>query len=65
MAVWRRQGWPMQAMGFAQWELLEKMLTLGGRPCAELSSKQVFPGGVLAEASEAGLRLVRLAVTQP
>ena len=26
MLVWRRQGWPMQAMGFTQWELLRTML---------------------------------------
>ena len=85
MAVWRRQGWPMQAMGFAQWELLRTMLTacaggpdsfaIGvpqaqdvfvaygssscGPPRPESFSKQVFPGGVLAEASDLGLRLVR------
>ena len=59
MAVWRRQGWPMQAMGFAQWELLEKMLLPAGPPRTELPAKQTFPGGVSAEAGESGLRLLR------
>ncbi|MGO8689389.1 MAG: tRNA lysidine(34) synthetase TilS [Thermoguttaceae bacterium] len=61
MLVWRRQGWPMQAMGFAQWELLERMLAACGQSESELPAKQVFPGGVLAEATDAGLRLTRAA----
>ncbi len=59
MLVWRRQGWPMQAMGFAQWELLQNVLSAAAQCRSDSSSKQVFPGGVLAEASEAGLRLER------
>ena len=54
MAVWRRQGWPMQAMGFAQWDLLAKMLVEGGWAAAESPSKQTLPGNVLAEAIPRG-----------
>jgi len=59
MATWRRQGWPMQAMGFAQWDLLAG-LTSGRRGAsAELPSRHMFPGSVLAEPGEGRLRLVR------
>ena len=59
MLVWCRQGWPMQAMGFAQWELLQRLVGQCGQSSSNWHAKQVFPGGVLAEASEAGLRLTR------
>ena len=32
MAVWRKQGWPMQAMGFDQWDQLASMLAESGLP---------------------------------
>jgi tRNA(Ile)-lysidine synthase len=56
MAVWRGQGWPMQAMGLAEWERLAAMLaaTDGQQP-----PKQTLPGNVLAEAADGRLRLVR------
>jgi tRNA(Ile)-lysidine synthase len=57
MEIWRRQGWPMQAMGFAQWDLLEQMLTCPERGRAGRSAKQTFPGGISAERVESGLRL--------
>jgi tRNA(Ile)-lysidine synthase len=60
MLVWCRQGWPMQAMGFAQWDFLERLLAGCGQSPSELPAKQTFPGGVLAEPCEAGLRLTRL-----
>jgi tRNA(Ile)-lysidine synthase len=44
-ALWRRQGWPMQAMGFEQWELLADMLLATGPE----RIKRVFPGNVAAE----------------
>jgi tRNA(Ile)-lysidine synthase len=59
MLVWRRQGWPMQAMGFGQWELFRTMLAACGPSRPDSFSKQVFPGGVTAEATNEGLRLTR------
>ena len=52
-ALWRRQGWPMQAMGFDQWELLADMVLAAGR------QKRGFPGNVAAERVEDRLRLGR------
>jgi hypothetical protein len=54
LAIWRRQGWPLQAMGFAEWDCLAEMLA-GRGDC----QKRTFPGGVFAETTEAGLRLWR------
>ncbi len=54
MAAWHKQSWPMQAMGFAQWDLLAEMIT------AEIPRKQMFPGGVLAEVRDGRLRLTHV-----
>ena len=53
IAVWRRQSWPMQAMGFAQWDML------GGMIFALTESKQTFPGNVSAEVEHGRLLLHR------
>jgi len=53
LSVWRRQDWPMQAMGFAQWDLLEAMFS------SAAPRKQTLPGNVSAEVAEGRLRLVR------
>ena len=60
--AWRRQGWPMQAMGLAQWKELEEMLAACGGRSAELPAKKTFPGEVQAEPTAAGLLL---ACTRP
>lgn len=54
--VWRQQQWPLQAMSFSRWDQLAD-LTLGA--ARERISKQVFPGGVVAEQCENELRLQR------
>jgi tRNA(Ile)-lysidine synthase len=65
MAVWSRRAWPLQAMGFAQWDLLADMLLAGGNqgPCMSEAdsppSKQTFPGAVVAEVGGGHLRLWR------
>jgi len=43
MDVWQLRGWPLQSMGYAEWDELANML-LHGRP-----NKKTFPGGVTAE----------------
>ena len=60
MTIWRRQGWPMQAMGFAQWDLLAELASGCRGASPELPSKRMFPGSVLAEPGEGRLRLVRV-----
>jgi tRNA(Ile)-lysidine synthase len=64
MATWRRQDWPMQAMGFTQWGLLAEMISGCGAICVELPSKQTFSGNVLAEPDEGRLRLLRVSVAE-
>ena len=59
MAVWRNQGWPMQAMGFAQWELLSEMISACQPAPSDLPAKQMFPGSVSAEPGEGRLMLRR------
>jgi len=57
VTVWRREGWPLQAMGFDQWDLLATMLL--SRPDGPSApAKRMFPGGVLVEVGDgvAGLR---------
>lgn len=60
IAVWRHQDWPLQAMGFAEWDLLSQMLCL--RPDdTEVPRKRVFPGNLVAETQNGMLRLQRRA----
>jgi tRNA(Ile)-lysidine synthase len=58
MAAWRGQGWPMQAMGLAEWERLAAMLAASGG--GERPPKQTLPGNVLAEIASGRLRLARM-----
>ncbi len=63
--LWKRQEWPLQEMGFAEWDLLEKMTRTDRREPEQgraVPAKRMFPGAVLAE--RAGDRLV-LAVHRP
>jgi len=60
IATWKRSGWPLQSMGFVEWETLAEMTVRGDRaPGAD--TKREFPGGVLAEVGEGALFLRRLA----
>jgi tRNA(Ile)-lysidine synthase len=58
MAVWRRSDWPLQSMGFREWDLLARMAI----PCPALPgpAKQMLPGGILAEARTEEVRLNRV-----
>ena len=49
VAIWRRQGWPRQAMGYRQWDLLADMLHAAAGRSDQAAWKQMFPGAVLAE----------------
>ncbi len=57
--VWRRQSWPMQAMGFTQWDQLARMLSETDRSSPAAVTKQVFPGNVRAEIRGGRLYLAR------
>jgi len=59
IAVWRRQDWPMQSMGFSQWDLLAEMILDGIEGPMSEPRKQTFPGQVLAELHDSHLLLRR------
>ena len=59
--AWRLQSWPLQAMGFAQWEKLAEMVSLAADFDDSSAFKQTFPGNVQASAGGGYLRLVRSA----
>jgi hypothetical protein len=46
IAVWRKRGWPQQAMGFQQWDQLATMVLADDNTATE---KQMFPGQITAE----------------
>ena len=56
MAVWRQHEWPLQAMGFEQWDLLAEMATSRSAG-PRRAQKRTFPGGILAEVRGRELRL--------
>ncbi|MFW5693048.1 MAG: tRNA lysidine(34) synthetase TilS [Thermoguttaceae bacterium] len=58
VGLWRQQGWPMQQMGFEQWDLLADMALASGEP-SRPPRKHTFPGGIQAEAGPDELVLHR------
>ena len=54
LGVWRRQSWPMQAMGFDQWELLADMVLAGAGDGIGTPQRRMFPGGIVVEKEENG-----------
>lgn len=57
VTVWRRQQWPLQAMGFAEWDLLADMaLTLESAAGAE-NCKRIFPGAITAQRQDEQLAM--------
>jgi tRNA(Ile)-lysidine synthase len=54
VGIWQRQGWPLRAMGLAQWDQLADLLAGGA---AAGSQKCVLPGGIVAEICGDQLRL--------
>jgi len=57
--VWQSEGWPLQAMGFAQWERLADMLLAAAGSASAEPLRQTLPGGVTAELRGSELRLAR------
>ena len=53
IAIWRRQSWPQQSMGFPQWDRLADMVLASG------PQKQTFPGAISADRAAAILSLLR------
>jgi tRNA(Ile)-lysidine synthase len=59
LMIWRRQSWPMQDMGFTEWDHLAEMLAEINRSLPPVVSKHMFPGAVQAEISDGFVRLSR------
>ncbi len=59
LLVWRQQSWPMQAMGFAQWNQLAQMLAETNNPLSTAGNKHFFPGNIQAEIRNGVFRLTR------
>ena len=59
IAIWRRQDWPLQSMGFDEWDLLADMAAPDSGGSQRVPRKRMFPGGILAEASRDALGLER------
>lgn len=57
MDVWRRQEWPLAAMGFAEWESLAAMILAAGKRSAKGPTKRMFPGAIVAEIRKDELKL--------
>jgi tRNA(Ile)-lysidine synthase len=57
IVVWQRQGWPLQSMGFAEWEQLAEMAVPTAGTSSAAVRKRMFPGGVMAEIDAGRLRL--------
>ena len=53
MAVWRQQGWPLQAMGYERWE---ELADLAASPPIG-PSKKTFPGSIAAQRTEGQLQV--------
>lgn len=59
IAAWRSAGWPMQAMGFTEWEELAEMLLAKRDDSARRSMPRTLPGNVLARVQDERLTLER------
>jgi tRNA(Ile)-lysidine synthase len=57
MLVWRKQNWPLQAMGFAEWNHLESMLRENVKLPPKGIEKRIFPGRIQAETARGEMRL--------
>ena len=60
MALWRREHWPMQAMGYSQWDELADLLSACAAGAEKPPAKKMFPGPVLVEPVAGRLRLTLL-----
>jgi tRNA(Ile)-lysidine synthase len=59
LRVWRTRQWPMQAMGYEQWELLKNMMEESVKLHPKQTIAHTFPGNIKAETCERGLCLSR------
>ena len=63
--IWRRQEWPLQAMGFAEWQALAEIALAPADGSCAAPTKRMFPGNIIAELRPDGLLLKRAAREPP
>jgi len=59
VATWRDRGWPLQAMGFAQWDRLAEMARASLDDASAAPPRCTFPGNVSVDMHRGTLRLAR------
>ena len=59
IAAWRSQGWPEQAMGFAEWSELAELVRLPTTPGKPATIQRTFPGPIVAQKTGDRLSLAR------
>ncbi len=59
IAVWRKNRWPMQAMGFDEWSHLAEMIQFSASTNSTTIRRQTFPANVSATAKAGSLLLNR------
>jgi tRNA(Ile)-lysidine synthase len=57
--AWQGQAWPLQAMGFNQWDELASLVLAGANGVGQTPRKKVFPADVAAAREGTQLSLVR------
>jgi tRNA(Ile)-lysidine synthase len=63
ITLWRRNGWPQQDMGFAEWDALAEMVLTANDGSS--IQKRCLPGGIVAERSHEHLTLWQNELTPP
>ena len=58
IAAWRDAGWPLQSMGFQQWDALTEMTIVSDTGGHALAGKLILPGNIRAEVRQGELRLL-------
>jgi tRNA(Ile)-lysidine synthase len=57
LLVWREQGWPLQSMGFDEWQRLAQLIA---QPASAAETRQILPGNISAQKTGERLVLARL-----
>ena len=57
VAVWQARGWPLQSMGFEEWDSLVQMLLSAPKSSEAVCCSRTYPGRIQAECCEEGLWL--------
>jgi tRNA(Ile)-lysidine synthase len=57
MAIWRKENWPLQAMGYVEWSLLDEMLRNHAAMLPTAVERRVLPGAITVETTRGEMNL--------